>query len=342
MKKFLLALLVVVLILIGIAAGIIMNGHYFKSKDDLKDYENNNWMSCIEDDTLLMDVVIPGSHDAGTCSMNWLGRTQGYSVKDQLTMGARYFDLRVNKTEDGYYMYHAMFNGEKFENVLTALTEFIQTNTTETLILDFQHFKGDSEQDVISMLETSLISQDLAIQNDTDKSDLEFVSALQLKDVRGKCIILFGGNEDLVAENDYLFNRNNDDCSKTGQVLNSCYISEYNQMDSESFIEIALPYYYQNIQDKIQQENFKGLFVLQGQLTDGKLIFGPYSKEKTHDKNMTNYILALKDDAEKLALTNIIMRDFLTTEKCENIISLNFYKGNVIADQEETFQQFIN
>ncbi len=249
MKKFLSILGIVLLILVGIVSLIPITGHYFKSKNDIKEYDNNTWMNYIEDDTLLMDVVIPGSHDAGSCSINWLGRTQGYSVKDQLRMGTRYFDLRVNKTENGYYMYHAMFNGEKFEDVLNALTEFIQENTSETLILDFQHFKGNSENDVISMVEASLVSQNLVIKNDSEKSDLEFISLLQMKDVRGKCIILFGGNENLVAANNFLFPRNNDSCTKTAQVLNSCYISEYHTMDSDSFMENALPYYYQNIQE---------------------------------------------------------------------------------------------
>ncbi len=329
MKKHPPIIKLILLTLLALALVIILNGHYFKSPNDLKDYDNNNWMSYIKDETLLCEIVIPGSHDAGSCSMNWLGRTQGYPIKDQLSMGARYFDLRVNKAEDGYYMYHAMFNGEKFEDVLSALTEFICTNDSETLILDFQHFKGGSERDVLSMVETAFVKEGLAIINDSDKSDLEFISTLQLKDARGKCIILFGGSEELVKESGFLFNRNNDECTKTGMVLNSCYIGEYNKMDSVSYIQKALPYYYQNMEEKIQEEKFKGLFVLQGQLTDGALIFGPYSKEKTHDQNMTDYILGLKEDTAKLSLTNIIMRDFLTTEKCENIISLNYDKGNV-------------
>ncbi len=328
MKKFLSVLSVVLLVIVGVALGIVINGHYFKSADDIKE-QNNAWMSGVNDGTKIVDIVIPGSHDAGTCNMNYLGRTQGYSVKEQLSMGARYFDLRVNKTDKGYYMYHAMFNGEKFEDVLNALTSFIKENPTELLILDFQHFKGGSEEDVASMLEAALANEGLAVKNDTQMSDLEFISALTLENARGKCVILFGGNEELVRGYDFLFNRNNDGCTKLNQALNSCYIGEYNKMDSASFIETALPYYYQNIEEKIAREGHKGLFVLQGQLTDGYLIFGPYSKEKRHNENMSKYIEDIKNDSERLSLTNIIMRDFLTTDKCEEIINLNYHKGNM-------------
>ncbi len=341
-KKILTVLGVILLVLLGTAAGILLNGHYFKSAGDLKPQNNNAWMRYIRDDALLIDTVMPGSHDAGTCSINYLGRTQGYSVETQLQMGARYFDLRVSKTEDGYFMYHAMFNGELFETVLDAITAFITENPTETLILDFQHFSGDSEPHVLSMLETSLVAQDLVIRNRTEKSDLAFISELQLQDARGKCVVLFGGNAELVAQYDFLFNRNNDDCTKTGQVLNSCYISEYNKMNSRDFIKTALPYYYQNIEQKLQNEGFKGFFVLQGQLTDGYLIFGPYSKEKTHDKNMTAYISRLPEDPDRLQLTNIIMRDFLTTDKCEDIIALNLHKGLIKAEHEAEFSRLYN
>ncbi len=339
-RKIKTKIILCILLIIGLIIGIITtNGHYFKKKTDLKDYQNSNWMSYIKDDVKLIDIVIPGSHDAGTCSTNYLGRTQGYDIATQLEMGARYFDLRVNKTKDDYYLYHEYFNGENFIDALNHLTTFINTNKEETLILDFQHFKGESEIDVIKMLEENLVNQDLVIKNNTHLNDLEYISNLTIKDTRGKCIILFGHHEELVEEYDFLFSRNNDSCTKQNQVLNSCYISEYNKMNSIAYIEEGLPVYYQNIKDKIYNEGYKGLFVLQGQLTDGKLIFGPYSKEKTHNKNMSKYIEEIKNDEERLALTNIIMRDFLTTSKCENIITLNYYKNNI---KEEFKTEFNN
>ncbi len=340
MKKLLAVLLVFVLLLGGGASYILIDGHYFVKSGDVQK-SNTDWMSLIKDETLLTDIVMPGSHDAGTFNMSYLGRTQGYSVASQLDMGARYFDLRVNKTEDGLYMYHSILNGETFDDVLSAIVSFIEENKSEVLILDFQHFKGGSEGDVLSIVTSALVDKGLAVKNQSGKSDLEFISELTLGGVRGKCVILFGGNEELVSQHDFLFGRNNDECTKGNKVLNSCYISEYNKMNSEAFIDTALPYYYENIKDKIDAEGYKGLFVLQGQLTDGYLIFGPYSKEKRHDENMTDYIKGIKEDAERLALTNIIMRDFLTSEKCNDIIALNYFKGNVKEEHTGDFESLL-
>ncbi len=335
--KLTIALGVPLLLLFIIAVGILLNGHYFPAAGDLPELPRNDWMGHIRDDALLVDVVLPGSHDAGTCSINYLARTQGYSVETQLIMGARYLDLRVNKTDDGYYLYHAMFNGERLDTVLEAITTFLRAHPTETLVLDFQHFTGGAEAYVPDLLQEVLADQELAVRKDPALSALAFVSALRLSEVRGRCVILFGGSKEVAAQYDFLFPRNNDDCSQTGQALNSCYISEYNQLPSRAFLETALPYYYQNIEAKIETEGYKGLFVLQGQLTDGYLIFGPYAKEKTHHKNMTAYIADLRTDAARLSLTNIIMRDFLTADKCADIIALNYHKGLVKEESKAAF-----
>ncbi len=325
----------------GFVGGVVLNGTYFPSKVDIKDYSNAEWMSYLSDETKVNEIVMPGSHDAGSCSINWLGKTQGYDIKTQLEMGARYFDLRVNKTEDGYYLYHAYFDGENFIDAFDDIVTFIKENTEETLILDFQHFNGNSQSDVLKIIQENLVEQDLIVANESEVSDLEYVSSLTLGEARGKCVVVFGDKG--IADNyNYLFNRNNDECENTDRALNSYYFSDWHAMGSEQFIAEALPYYYEAIQDKIESEGYKGLFVLQGQLTDGNLIFGPYSKEKSHAKNMSEYIKALKDDSEKLSLTNVIMRDFLTYGKCEEIIALNGYKGNVKSDLLDAFNSKFN
>ena len=51
-------------------------------------------MSYVSDDTLLTDIVIPGSHDSGTTKMMWAAKTQDKSIKEQMACGARYFDIR--------------------------------------------------------------------------------------------------------------------------------------------------------------------------------------------------------------------------------------------------------
>lgn len=312
----------VTLVLI-VCLGIIINGTCFKTYNN-HGIDNSAWMANLKDDVLINEIVMPGSHDAGSYKMVWLGETQQFTIDEQLQMGVRYFDIRVNKKEDKYVIFHSIINGVEFLPILESIKSFIINNPTEVLLLDFQHFEGNSQNDVYNLITEYLYNNNLLVENNTKLSDLEFISNLKLKDARGKCII-FWGDRSMDLSN-YIFLRNNDDCSHENMSLNSYYISDYHYKDIAYLEEVAYPIYFDNIQNKIARES-KGIFVLQAQLTDGNLIFGPYSKEKTNNKKISEVIKNFKKD-EKLTYLNVIMRDFLDIEKCEEIIDLNNYKGN--------------
>lgn len=70
-KILLLILCSILSLLIIFALGIIINGSCFDSYQNTKD--NSNWMENIKDDTLVNEIVMPGSHDAGSYGMVWLG-----------------------------------------------------------------------------------------------------------------------------------------------------------------------------------------------------------------------------------------------------------------------------
>lgn len=77
-------------LIILICLGININGSCFQTFDnDGKDY--SNWMANIKDETLVNEIVMPGSHDAGSYGMVWLGETQQFNIDEQLQMGLRYF-----------------------------------------------------------------------------------------------------------------------------------------------------------------------------------------------------------------------------------------------------------
>ena len=118
---------------------LVLNGTNF---DSYKKPEEplDSWMSELSDDILVKDIIMPGSHDAGSYGMVWLGETQHLTIEEQLEIGARYFDLRVNKLEDDYVIFHSIINGVEFLPILESIKNFIIENPTETLLLDFQHF----------------------------------------------------------------------------------------------------------------------------------------------------------------------------------------------------------
>ena len=63
-----------------------------------------NWMSDLDDNTKLNDIIMPGSHDAGMykvtarkglCTKNHQAITQVGDIEMQLEDGTRFFDFRV-------------------------------------------------------------------------------------------------------------------------------------------------------------------------------------------------------------------------------------------------------
>ena len=103
--------------------------------------EMSSWMKNIEDEAKVSEIVIPGSHDAGTAGFSWLAETQNRSIKDQLNAGTRYFDLRVQSTGKGLVFYHSVFKGNSYTEARSDILDFLALNPSEFVILDFQHFK---------------------------------------------------------------------------------------------------------------------------------------------------------------------------------------------------------
>lgn len=98
-----------------------------------------------------------------------------------------------------------------------------------------------------------------------------------------------------------------------------------------------MPYYI----ERYKQDGCTGLFVLQGQLTDGLYVFAPHLREAAHNKNMNAYVENLKDSSD-LDIINIIMRDYVTPHKNCLALQLNLTKGIVKQDSTTAFQNMIN
>lgn len=286
------------------------------------------WMAAIPDSVMLKNIKIPGSHDAGSIGMVNMACTQSDDIKTQLNNGVRYFDLRVNKINvfdstsndyiDKYVIFHDIINGTEFEPIINDIYEFIKSHSTESLILDFQHFKNGSEIGVLELIEKYGLDK-YAIVNNTDKSDLEFIDSLKLSDCRGKIVILWGNRGNLYGK-DYLFRRDGDHGDTNyDNVSKSYYYSDMQSVKSSEFISETIPTYY----TKWKAFN-KGLFVLQCQLTADTITTDLKKLEANHSVNMSPYIKNLYN-SELLQYTNIIMRDFITIgDKIKDIVSLNF------------------
>ena len=327
-KKITLICLGAVLAAILCTVGVLMIVANSQNDKSQPTQELSQWMGMIKDETLLKQVVIPGAHDAGTKGLSYLAETQDRNTANMLVCGTRYLDLRVSKTKNGELkIYHGPFKGVTLDSVLEQIKQFLQANPTEALILDFQHFDGDAQLDtqikVLGTLPCVRCEQDDVV---------DFVDNLTLGEIRGKCLILWGDDS---ADNEVLLRRNNDAGTVENSALQSYYEGKLNKKSSSNYIKNALPHYIE-----MYKQQGKGLFVLQGQLTDGLFVFGPHYREATHNKNMNKYVESLKD-SQDLAIINIIMRDYVTPHKNCLTLQLNLTKNNVKTEHITTFEQMI-
>ncbi len=99
----------------------------------------------------LRELVLPGSHDAGTYpdTISLFGKTQDKNIFQQLTYGARWFDLRIKHFGFPYsdlYAFHGFepLPGAKLTEMLDDIRDFKQqSGGKELIILKFSHFPDD-------------------------------------------------------------------------------------------------------------------------------------------------------------------------------------------------------
>ena len=99
------------------------------------------WMSSVKDDMKLIDMSIPGSHDSGATHsiFDVAGKCQELNVKQQLNIGTRFFDLRLQLVNDDFRIIHGPVDQNlKFDSVLKDLTSFINKYNSEFIIISIK------------------------------------------------------------------------------------------------------------------------------------------------------------------------------------------------------------
>lgn len=121
-----------------------------------------------EKDPLVTDIAMLGAHDAFSSGIGFtskvdpnetgivtnkivgivakgfvvkLSKAQNADAKELLYGGVRYLDVRVTKTDDGYYTSHGYLSN-KFEVYLKDVVEFLETHPGELVLFDIQYFRS--------------------------------------------------------------------------------------------------------------------------------------------------------------------------------------------------------
>ncbi|KAL2885218.1 1-phosphatidylinositol phosphodiesterase [Ceratocystis lukuohia] len=119
-------------------------GEYNQIKDhwsfDVSAGENADWMDPLRDDTLLSDLVIPGTHNSMTYDLeSSLWQSQNIPLERQLAGGIRYIDITCRHDKNGILVYHGLSDTTySLPIVLETIFDFLGEHARETVILRIQ------------------------------------------------------------------------------------------------------------------------------------------------------------------------------------------------------------
>lgn len=99
-----------------------------------------NWMSLLNDDRLITDVAIPGSHNSCSYSSDYsFSRCQSTDLPTQLRLGVRYLDLRFTLKNDELKMYHGWDDLKiSFDTCLRQVKSYLEEHPSEIILLRLQ------------------------------------------------------------------------------------------------------------------------------------------------------------------------------------------------------------
>ena len=154
----------------------------------LENVKTNLWMRKVNDDTRIVDLSIPGTHDSGAMHsiFDVAGKCQDVSIKGQVNMGVRFFDLRLQLVNDEFKIVHSFVDQNlTFKTVIKDLASFIRNNKSEFLIISIK--KEADELNSKRDFEEVLL-EDMKQYNDVISYDSSLPNTL--KEARGKIYIM--------------------------------------------------------------------------------------------------------------------------------------------------------
>ena len=292
-----------------------------------------SWMSYVNDLALVKNIAIAGSNDSALYNTASFAKTQHFSVAQQLTFGVRYFEINVRLKGDVLYAFYGSYLGERIDDILDAVKNFLKNYPTETVILDFAGFNNQPQEALIASIDKYLAVSSykyIVRKTITSSLDEDFINNLTLSNARGKAIVFMDGDGNEYLDKQYIFKRNDSNGNRIYSALQSYYDKDANKMSSQDYVA-SLP----NYVAKYKASN-QGFFVLQGQLHDGPSLQGPAYYESQHQQNMSNYIINM--DADTVDTINVITRNFIDCTKVCQIIALNVQKNNLKPATLEEFK----
>ena len=158
----------------------------------------DDWMGRLDDNLYVMQMSIPGTHDAATGDgFTWgeigdlFGKTQDLNLSDQWKAGVRAFDLcpsvedKDNGTADLVIYHGILATNTRFADALRLLCDSLKAHPSEfaIVLMRFEDDNGGSRT-TWNKLVTELLNSD-----EIKAMTVDFTPRLTLGDVRGKLLI---------------------------------------------------------------------------------------------------------------------------------------------------------
>ncbi|MEO8554780.1 MAG: phosphatidylinositol-specific phospholipase C [Kofleriaceae bacterium] len=102
---------------------------------------DEDWMAALPDATLISELTLPGTHDAGAIHEPAAGiaKTQTLTFAEQLSAGVRYFDVRCRNFSDQFLIYHGSIDQDQtFDDVVATMVGFLAAHPTETIVISIK------------------------------------------------------------------------------------------------------------------------------------------------------------------------------------------------------------
>lgn len=112
--------------------------------------DRSDWMADLDDDASLNSLTIPGTHDSGALHSlaEISGKCQSLSVEEQLKIGVRFLDIRLQLVDNELKVVHSFVDQlTDFEDVLDDLVAFIRNHEGEFLIVSIKEDASPKRSD---------------------------------------------------------------------------------------------------------------------------------------------------------------------------------------------------
>ena len=100
------------------------------------DWTPENWMGALDENKLLSEFTIPGTHE--TCSLHGgpITECQRLSLSEQLNAGIRAIDIRCRHFRNAFPIHHgAVYQKKNFTDVLNDCKAFLDSHPTECIVM---------------------------------------------------------------------------------------------------------------------------------------------------------------------------------------------------------------